>query len=233
MTRIYKFVRSETGDATPFGREFLEEFPEQLAIAPDFGPPVGEDPEDAEEAPVDLEALRNEILEATRAEAEQKVQEAYQEGLARGHKAGQEKFEATLAQCAETLTTAAEVLQESQQTFLNNLEPQVITLVKMIVTRVIDAELQSNPDLPLHMARRALEKLAGQFAVTLHVHPDDLEAIRQHEVTLLDRVHGVETLHIHASEGVEPGGCIAQSESMEVDARLESLLAQALDALTK
>lgn len=232
MARIYKFVRSETGEATPFGRDFLEEFPDRAVLAPEFAPVSGVYEDEEDEAPVNLNDLREEVLAAARAEAEQKVQEAYQEGLARGMAAGQEKFEATLAHCAGALEVAAEALRETHEAFLNSLEPQVIALVKMAVSRVIEAESSLNPELLRNTVRRALEKLAGQIEVTLHLHPDDLEAIRQHEVTLLDHVPGVETLHLRASTGVEPGGCIAQSDSMEVDARLETLLAQALDALT-
>ena len=102
-----------------------------------------------------------------------------------------------------------------------------------MVNRVVDAELKSNPDLLQLMARRALARLAGQFSVTLLVNPDDVEALKLHEVSLLDSVTGVDTLHIQASDTISPGGCIAQSSEMEVDARLETLLDQVLDALTE
>lgn len=233
MARILKFVHSETLDVARFDREALEEFPDEELLAPDFLPAEEEEEIVEEEAPIDPEVLREEIMAAAREEAALKVQEAYQEGLARGIAAGQERFEASLAKCAEALESAAAAMYESHEAFLASLEPQVLALVKLMVSRVIDAELKTNPDLLQATARKALARLAGQFSVTLLVHPDDLEALRHHEVALLDQVAGVDTLHIQASDIVAPGGCIAQSSDMEVDARLETLLGQVLDALTE
>lgn len=234
MSRILKFVHAETGDATHFGRDFLEEFPDAELLAPDFEVPVDDgDATEEEEPPFDPEQIREEIMAAAREEAAQKVQEAYQEGLARGTRAGEERFEATLAHCGEALLAAAEALQRSQADFVDSLEPQIVALVRMMVERVVGDEIRHNPDHLPRMARRVLARLAGEFSVTLLVHPDDLAAMKAHEVTLLDQIPGVEHLTVQASEEVEPGGCIARSDTMEVDARLDTLLAQVLDALTE
>lgn len=234
MARILKFVHAETGEATLFGREALDEFPDKDPLLPDFLPHVDEEPEPEEETPeIDPEAIREEIMASARQEAARKVQEAYQEGLARGTQAAQDRFDASLAKCTETLDAAAAAIQASHDQFLDTLEPQVVALVKLMAKRVIASELKGNSESLQHMARRALSRLAGQFSVTLLVHPDDLDALRAHQVTLLDSVAGVDTLHILASDSVEPGGCIAQSEEMEVDARIETLLGQVLDALTE
>lgn len=230
MARILKFVHSETGGVTRFDRESLEEFPEE-PVAPAGGDAEGGGAVD--ETPLDPDAIREEILAAARVDAAQKVQEAYREGLEQGAQKGREQFEASLAQCTEALESASEAIQAAHERFVDSLEPQVVALVKSLVTRVIDTERRTNPEVLQQTVRRALEKLAGQYAVTLHLHPDDLAAIQAHEVALLDGVPGVESLQLVPSDGVQPGGCIARSESMEVDARLETLLGQVLDALTE
>lgn len=234
MARILKFVHSETEAIAPFGRDALDEFPEKEPLLPDFLPHVEEEPEPEEEiAEISPEVIREEIMAAARREAAQKVQEAYQEGLARGTQAARERFETSLAKCTEALNAAAVAIQDSHEQFLDTLEPQVVALVKLMAQRVIASELKSSPESLQLMARRALSRLSGQFSVTLLVHPDDLDALKAHQITLLDSVAGVDTLHILASDSVEPGGCIAQSEEMEVDARIETLLGQVLDALTE
>lgn len=224
---MLKFIRSETGGVTPYGRESLEEFPE----APDPAP--NEEPDAPIELPFDPEQIRQEIMEAARFDAEEKVKQAYQEGLARGTEAGRERFLASIAKSAEALEAAAESIREDHENFLNSLEPQVVGLVKLLARRVLDREIRTDPELVQHTARRALSRLAGQYAVTLLVNPADFDAIRMHEIKLLETVPGVESLHVVASDDIQPGGCIARSEEMEVDARLENLLAQVLDALTE
>jgi flagellar assembly protein FliH len=234
MARILKFVHSETDAVAPFGRDALDEFPEKDRLLPDFLPYVEEEPEPVEEVPeIDPEVIREEIMAEAREEAARKVQEAYQEGLARGTQAGRERFEASLAKCTETLDAAATAIQSAHEQFLDTLEPQVLALVKLMAQRVIASELKASADSLQILARRALSRLAGQFSVTLLVHPDDLDALKNHQIALLDSVAGVDTLHILASDSVEPGGCIAQSEEMEIDARIETLLGHVLDALTE
>jgi len=231
MSRILKFVRAETESATHFGREFLVEFPDDINVSAAGAAPAGDLAE--EPPPIDPDVLREEIIAAARADAEQMVREAYQEGFARGEEAGRNHFDATIAKSAEALTAAGAAVQAAQQQFLGNLEPQVLALVKLIATRVVGAESRVNPELITNTVRRALELLAGQYAITLLLHPDDLEAIRKHEIALLDETPGLESLQLTASPDVEPGGCIARSEFMEVDARLETLLEHVLDALTE
>jgi len=234
MARILKFVHSETGDVAAFGRDALDEFPDKERLVPDFLPHVEEEPEPENEVlEIDPEVIREEIMAAARQEAAQKVQEAYQEGLERGMQAAQDRFEASLANCTETLNAAAAAILNAHDEFLETLEPQVVALVKLMTQRVVEAELRTTPESLQNMARRALSRLAGQFSVTLLVHPDDLEALKLHQVSLLDSVSGVDNLHILASDTIKPGGCIAQSEEMEVDARIETLVSRVLDALTE
>jgi len=233
MGRILKFVQSETTSATRYDREFLEEFPDVELLAPEFVVPEEEYGEAEEEVEIDPEVLREEILAAAREDAAAKVREAYQEGLARGTRAGEERFEATLARCGEAIEVAAESMRAAHETFLDSLEPQVVALVRRMVEQVVSDEIRHNPELLPQMARRALAGLAAEFSVTLFVHPDDLAAMRAHEVALLDHFPGVEHLVVQASDEVQPGGCIARTDTMEVDARLDTLLSQVLDALTE
>ena len=58
------------------------------------------------------------------------------------------------------------------------------------------------------------------------------EAVKAHEVGLLDSFPGIARLDVLADETVEPGGCIARTDTTDVDARVDTLLAQVLDSLT-
>lgn len=234
MAKILKFIHAETGGAHNYGRDALEAFPDKEAFVPAFKLlPVEEEGVEIEAPPLDPDALRQEILAEARAEAERKVQEAYQEGLARGTEAGREAFEASLAQCGEALMQAGAALQEAHAAFLENLEPQILTLVKEIAARVIDVELKSNPDIVAHTVRRALELLSDDHRVVLSLNPQDLEAIATHQVELLDSFPRIEALSLQADESVAPGGCVASTDTTDVDARLDVILAQVLDSLTE
>lgn len=232
MSKVLKFIHAETEGASLFGRDLLEAFPEEA----DMVHVVEATPEgelEGEPAPVDTEQLRQEVLAAARDEAAQKVQEAYQEGLSRGTEAGKEAFEATLAECAAALTSAGDQLEAAHRAFLENLEPQVIALVKDIAAKVIAVELQTNDAILARTVSRALSELVGEHAITLLLNPQDLEAMRDQEVKLLDSFPRITTLNLEADESIAPGSCIARTDTMDVDGRLDTLLAHVLDSLTE
>ena len=232
MSRVLKFIHAETEGASLFGRDLLEAFPdeEEMVLAIEATP---EDDSEGAAPPVDTEQLRQEVLDAARDEAAQKVQEAYQEGLTRGTEAGKEAFEATLAECATALKAAGEQIEATHRAFLDSLEPQVIALVKDIASKVIAIELQTNDAVLQRTVERALSELVGEHAVTLLLNPQDVEAIRNHEIQLLASFPRLSTLTLEADESISPGGCIARTDSMDVDGRLDTLLSHVLDSLTE
>jgi flagellar assembly protein FliH len=174
---------------------------------------------------------RDAILAEAKALAEHQVREAYAEGLRRGEAAGRAQFEASLAEAAQALAAAAGAIQSAHATFLDSLEPQVVALAHAIAAQVVQREANTDGDLVLRTVRRALEGLADRKRLVLRLHPKDLEALRLHKVTLFEEFDGVETIELAADDTVTPGGCVAESDTLHADARLEIQLQRALEAL--
>ncbi len=178
-----------------------------------------------------VETLRDGILDQARREAEQRVREAYDEGLRRGAEAGRAEFRQSVAECAAALRAAAGAVQQARRSFLESLEPQVLELAVTIAGRILQREVQTDRDLVRRTVRRALEHLADRESLVVKVHPDDLTAMRAHKVRLLEEFDGVQQIQVEADASVSPGGCVAASRLMEVDARLEAQLEAVLNAL--
>jgi len=179
----------------------------------------------------DPSAAANRIVAAARAEAEKKLQEAYEEGLRRGTEEGRAQFEATLAECREALQNAAQAMARARDEFLASLEPQVAALAVAVAERIIGREARTDPELVVRTVRAALEHLVDREGMVVHLHPDDLAALKQHEVDLLDRLEGVKELEMIPDETVVPGGCIIDTGAVRVDAAVDAQLQSILDAL--
>ena len=171
------------------------------------------------------------VMAEARAEAEEKVQEAYAEGLRRGEKAGRERFDESLAECEAALNEAGRALVKARTEFLESLEPQVISVVEAIARRILRRESTTDPDLVKTMAREALACLAGQERLIVRVNPRDFRALRDHRVTMLSEIEGVDHFEIVEDESVSPGGCVAESDGAHIDARFESQLKEIFDRL--
>ncbi len=174
---------------------------------------------------------REEIMEQVRAEAEQKVKEAYAEGLQRGMAAGKEKFDESIAESAQALSSAADAVRQARAEFLATIEAQVVKLSGVIAAQVLKREVKGDPDFIKSTVRHVLEGMAERERVRLKVNTADLYALREHKVTLLEEFDGIEHLEIIADDSISPGGCMAESETCFVDGQIETQLERILDSI--
>lgn len=218
---VLKATEGGCCNVTPMDRDALPDFPAaQFRMADDLDL-------------MDPEMLRETILAEARMEAERKIREAYDEAYQRGLDNGEEVFRESVAQAAQTLENAALQILDARKAFLDALEPQVVELATLIAERVINREVRTDPEIIVNTVRRALAQIADRQTLRLRVHPSDYEALRARQVTLLEEFSGVEAIEIAPDDAVTPGGCIAESRLMQVDARMETLLGNVLETLTE
>jgi len=223
MAKVIKATEASTGAWLRYERDMLRpaagsDMP-ALAEAPDPDPP-------------DVFEMAEEVLTEARAEAQRMVREAYAEGVQRGMEAGQAEFRKNVGAAAQVLEVAATEVRRARETFLASLETQVVELAHAIAARILHREASSDPEVALRTAREALAHLADRERVTLRVNPRDLDALRAEQVSILEEFDGVGDLRIVGDDSVAPGGCLAETERLLVDARLEAQLKNLLDAMS-
>ena len=227
MAKVFKADEANFDGISVYDRASLEEFPATPKGTVDFTVA----PEEVVEAVVDLEALREEVLAEARVEAERKVKEAYELGLEKGEAAGRQQFDESIAAASEALSTAADAMREARAHFLQTLEPEVVELSKLVAERVLGREIRCDAGLIVETVRRSLTKIIDRQRLVVRLHPDDHEALRAHEVTLLEEFEGIEVFRVEPDESVSAGGCIVVSDASQVDGRIEILLDDVLQAL--
>lgn len=171
------------------------------------------------------------ILTQAREDAEEKVREAYAEGMRRGMEAGEEKFNESVGGSAQLLSQAGDTLRQAREDFLESLEPQMVKLATSIASKIIDREAQVSPDIVNRTVRSILKRVLEEERVVLRVNPQDLETLREQRIQLLEEFEGIEQLELQPDETIAPGGCIAVTENVRIDGRLESQLEQILNQL--
>ncbi len=173
------------------------------------------------------------ILAEARAEAEQKVQEAYAEGLRRGEEAGLTAFQESIAEAAGLLQEVMTGLQEHRAKFTEEIESEVAELVRAVARKVLATEVMMHPEVVQQMVRRTLEKILDQERVTIRVNPNDLTQVTASKESLLEQFEGIRQLELIPDESIESGGCVAESERFYIDAQLEAQLTQLIDGMTE
>lgn len=152
----------------------------------------------------------------TKAEEEAKtiLAEAKEAGLKLGREEGLEALmEATLRANADT-----EALQET-------LVPQIKTLAVAIARRVIGRELEFHPEAVVAIVKQALgDKARQRREITLRVHPDDAQMLKDSRAELLEMLSRCKEISIREDADIAPHGVIIETEAGIIDAQLETQL---------
>lgn len=201
--------------------------------------PAVEEPAPAAEADVDEAAQVEEVaLEdvkpLTLDEVEAIRQDAYNEGFATGEKDGfhagqlkaKQEADAALALKLDGLEKLMQQLLEPIAEQDQHVEVALVRLVSHMVREVIQRELNTDSSQIRQVLREALKLLPmGADNIRIQINPQDFETIK----ALRERHE--EDWRILEDDGLLPGGCRIESEHSQIDASVETRMAQALKQL--
>lgn len=161
--------------------------------------------ESAQEAAVDVEALRT---------------EAYAQGLADGQK----KMRLELDKALQAFSQAAKELDGMRNNFIHRQSDDLIHLSIGVAEQVIAAELSLKPDVIVSVVSKAMESAFEADEYRIRVNPEDVSVVQENRPLLLANVNGLRQIYVQSDENITRGGCVVESNKGQVDARLESKL---------
>jgi flagellar assembly protein FliH len=197
--------------ATEFSFEALE------APAPIVPPPPGASPVDPTVA----------LVARAQAEAEQLRESA----RAEGYEAGRAEALAALSPALEALQTAVAAAHEERIAAADQLEVHAVDLSLYLAEKVLHASLAVQPERVVEAVRGALRGIVERERVTVLVHPDDLELVREAMDELRATLGGIEHCEVQAERRVSRGGAIVRTQDGDVDARVETKLQRAREVV--
>lgn len=153
----------------------------------------------------DAEEQRTRILEEARREGEDQGRADYLRGLAQA--------------------------LDAIDGFYARAEPEIVRLAVGIARKVIGEELAVSQDTVLKIVREGLSSGRRARHVEIKVHASDVARVRA-GIPRLELASSCE-VEVLASAGVEPGGCVIETEFGIIDARLETQLRVIEQSLTR
>jgi flagellar assembly protein FliH len=186
-------------------------------------PPVVTAPAPAVKGPDDVLAA----LARAEAEADALRAAAREEGL----REGREEALAMLTPALEALTQAAEGVQASQFERAERLEAHAVDLALFLAEKVLGGALAVEPERVVEAVRGALRGIVERERVTVLVHPDDLELVRDAMDDVRASLGGIEHCEVQAERRVSRGGAVVRTPDGDVDARVEIKLQRAREVV--
>jgi flagellar assembly protein FliH len=189
----------------------------------------------AVEAPIveDLEGIEDLVAGPSNLE---EIEEAarlqgYNVGYEQGRAAAVADVEQATGDALHRLCLLVANVQENHAAFFRSAERQVVDLALQIAQKVVEREVENMPDLAVNVIRSALEEMDARTATRIRVSPDDAEVLRRRWSQVVPPGVGSERIELVADERVQPGGGVIETTHGEVDAQLDSKLAQLGNAL--
>jgi len=183
-------------------------------------------------------APRADPLEEARREAEALVARAREEAEALRAKARAEGYEEGRAEGLRTLAEAAERfeglcrdLAGHKAALYREARDQVLELTLALVQKLLGPLTEQTEGVVVRVVERALQVLSDRETLTIRVNPEDLQVLLEAKPRLMRSFDGIRQLAVVEDPGVRRGGCQVQTPTAEIDARLETQLAELVRAV--
>ena len=119
----------------------------------------------------------------------------------------------------DTLLTS---VTEQIASFHEKAEQTAIRFALAVAERIVKREVKLDNQIVLREIKEALRRVLGAERVTIHVHPAEEEAVRSHRTSITAGSDSIREILIEPDDSIAPGGCIIESGSGNVDARIET-----------
>ncbi|MDR2577903.1 MAG: hypothetical protein LBC70_03695 [Chitinispirillales bacterium] len=147
-----------------------------------------------------------------------------QEGFAEGEKAGfaaaEKKFNAEIAKLKDQTAKYFKQLETSKKEMIHGLENILLKFCMELTKKAVACELAINPNVVLAAIKKSLSMIADRDNILIRVAPGDLETASGSKDFLSSVTERLENVRIEEDARIGKGGCIVESNSGMVDARL-------------
>jgi len=178
--------------------------------------------------------LEKKVREVERALTQEKVagkraatdshEKGRQAGLAEGEKTGfaaaEKKFNAEVAKLKDQTASYFKQMEESKKTMIHGLEHILLRFCTELTKKIVACELTTNPEIVTAAIKKSLAMIADREKILIRVAPNDMETVSGKKDFLNSVTERLENVQIEEDARIGKGGCIIESNSGMVDARL-------------
>lgn len=155
-------------------------------------------------------------------ELQQLLQEANDRGFADGRREAEESFTGICRTFAETVSE----INGLRERIVRECEDDLLQLVITVAQQIIRQEISLDRKILARFVSEATAGISEQSDITIGFNPEDYKAVTANRQLYLAGIGDKMQVTIKPDEAVSPGGCIVDTQTGLVDARIETQLAE-------
>jgi flagellar assembly protein FliH len=172
----------------------------------------------------DLQALLERSENDLPRRLQQSREEGFREGMKKGEAAAYEKAraesEAQIDALRKRISAFLSEIEDSKKSIYANAHAILLELAYKLAQKIIQNEVTLNPGIILGVIKKSMAYIADRERIIVRVSKDDLETVSQNNSFWMPVGERLESIVIEPDDRIEKGGCIIESNSGAVDARL-------------
>lgn len=157
-------------------------------------------------------------------------EEGRREGLAEGTARGRQEAEARVREAVQLVEKVASRLSAEREAVLANAEEDLLRLAIAVASRVVRREVSADREVVVRILGDALRRASPLEDVVVRLHPADYRMLRE-APGLLAGLSEIRHFELVEDRRVGQGGCLIETGSGAIDARLETALEEIERAL--
>lgn len=147
----------------------------------------------------------------------------YAQGFTEGEKVGIDSERKNLKSALDTLGHVAQQLDEIRNEIYRYSEKEVVSLAMDIAKKIVKNEVTINKNVILNVLKQALKKIVDYDNIKIRVNPSDLQFLKtQNQFSHL--IDSMETIVFEEDKAILNGGCLIETSSGDIDARIDKQL---------
>jgi len=154
------------------------------------------------------------------------------EACARGRREALSQASQEFGLASDALGRALEELSLLRESLLKNSAEDMKRLVMTIAEQVVGNVVACDSELILRTIKKALHFAVQSDEYHIRVNPADFRIVTEKKPLFLSSVAGLNNIIFESDPGIEPGGCIVESELGEVDATIGAQLEEIRKSLS-
>jgi flagellar assembly protein FliH len=164
--------------------------------------------------------------EQMRAELEQEAycrgfSDGKENGFELGERSGREAANVHLESVLKCMEKMLADLQCLQNNLCRNLEKDAVQLVLDVARKIVGRAVQIDVQGVTRIVRSALSRIEHAESITIRMNPSDMQRLAECAPHQLAELTGAQRVRFEGDESISSGGCCVESDSGEIDARLE------------
>ncbi|MDR0308217.1 MAG: hypothetical protein LBI42_15490 [Chitinispirillales bacterium] len=169
--------------------------------------------------------------------AAEALEKGKKEGFAAGEKQGRETASAQYKKELDGIKNQTadyfKKLELSKKEMFHGLERILLQFCIELTKKIIASEVDTNGELILSVIKKSLAMIADRDKIIIRISPKDLEITSERKDFWSSVTERVEDIRFEADSRIEKGGCIIESNSGMVDARLGVQLEELTEIVLK